>query len=96
MSQANVQKFEASMFEYCSIRAERAYKLIEDGEIEFGLTQLGHLADVLQILMSSKSNSSGTTNINTFVQEVKELADDDKDEVYTHFQEHGFGQYISE
>jgi hypothetical protein len=83
------------MFEYCSVRAERAYKLIEDGEIELGLSQLGHLADVLQMLLSSKS-SSGTTNINTFAQEVKELDEDGKDEVYTHFQEHGFGQYIPE
>ena len=95
MSTVNVQKFEASMFEYCSVRAERAYKLIEDGEIEFGLSQLGHLADVLQMLLSSKS-SSGTTNINTFAQEVKELDEDGKDEVYTHFQENGFGQYIPE
>jgi flagellin-specific chaperone FliS len=95
MSQAHVQKFEASMFEYCSNNAERAYKLIEDGEIDVGLEQLGHLADILQMLRNSK-NSSGTISINTFAQEVRVLDEIDKDAVYTHLQENGFGQYISE
>lgn len=95
MSQAHVQKFEASMFEYCSNQAERAYKFIEDGDVDIGLEKLGHLADVLQMLVSSK-NTSGTLSINTFAQEVKECSEDDKDEIYTHFQENGFGQYIPE
>jgi hypothetical protein len=95
MSQIHIQKFEASMFEYCSQQAERSYKLIEDGEIEIGLEKLGHLADVLQMLVGSKS-TSGVTSINTFAQEVRDLSDDDKDEIYTHFQENGFGQYIPE
>jgi hypothetical protein len=95
MSQTHVQKFEASMFEYCSTQAERAYKLIEDGETDIGLEKLGHLADVLQMLVSSK-NTAGTTNINMFAQEVKEFSEEDKDVIYTHFQENGFGQYIPE
>ncbi len=95
MSQAHVQKFEASMFEYCSDHAERAYKFFEDGEIDIGLERLGHLADILQMLKSSRG-STGTININTFAQEVKVLDEMDKDAVYTHFQENGFGQYIPE
>jgi hypothetical protein len=95
MSQTHVQKFEASMFEYCSKQAERAYKLIEDSEVDIGLEKLGHLADVLQMLTNSK-NSTGVTNINMFAQEVKDLSEEDKDEIYTHFQENGFGQYIPE
>lgn len=95
MSQTHIQKFEASMFEYCSKQAERAYKLLEDGEIDVGLEKLGHLADILQMLVISK-NTSGITSINMFAQEVRDLSEEDKDEVYTHFQENGFGQYIPE
>lgn len=95
MSQTHVQKFEASMFEYCSKQAERAYKFIEDGEVDLGLEKLGHLADVLQILTVSK-NASGVTSINMFAQEVKDVLGEDRDEIYTHFQENGFGQYIPE
>jgi hypothetical protein len=95
MSQTHVQKFEASMFEYCSNQAEKAYKLIEDGETEVGLTNLGHLADVLQLLVNSKG-ANGATNIDMFAREIKELDEMDKDAVYTHFQENGFGQHIAE
>ena len=95
MSQTHVQKFEASMFEYCSNQAETAYKLIEDGDTAVGLTNLGHLADVLQMLVNSKS-SSGLTNIDMFAREIKDLSELDKDAVYTHLQEHGFGQHIAE
>lgn len=95
MSQIHIQKFESSMFEYCSKQAERAYKFIEDGEVDLGLEKLGHLSDVLQMLVNSR-NTSGITSINMFAQEVRDLSEEDKDEVYTHFQENGFGQYIPE
>jgi len=95
MSQTHIQKFESSMFDYCSKQSERAYKLIEDGEIDLGLEKLGHLADVLHILVNSK-NTFGITSINTFAQAVRDLSENDKDEIYTHFQESGFGQYIPE
>lgn len=94
MSQ-HIQKFESSMFEYCSTQAERSYKLLEDGDMENGLQFLAHLADVLQFLVEAKS-SQGTTNINEFAKSVLELNDLDKDQVYTHLQENGFGQYIPE
>jgi hypothetical protein len=42
------------------------------------------------------SQSSGITNIDKFALEIKELPDYDKEEVYTHLQEHGFGQHIAE
>jgi hypothetical protein len=89
------QKFESSMFEYCSTQAERAYKLLEDGEIEVGLQFLAHLADVLQMLVEAK-NSQGITNINEFAKLVKEMDELDKDQIYSHFIENGFGQYIPE
>lgn len=83
------------MFEYCSKQAERSYALIEDGDVQNGLEFLGHLADVLQILVDSK-NSQGSVSINEFAQGVRELSELDKDQVYTHMQENGFGQYIPE
>jgi hypothetical protein len=89
------QKFESSMFDYCSTQAERAYKLLEDGEIEVGLQFLAHLADVLQMLVEAKT-SQGTTNINEFAKLVKDLDELDKDQIYSHFIENGFGQYIPE
>ena len=89
------QKFESSMFDYCSTQAERAYKLLEDGEIDVGLQFLAHLADVLQMLVEAKS-SQGITNINEFAKLVKEMDELDKDQVYSHFIENGFGQYIPE
>jgi len=89
------QKFESSMFTYCSTQAERAYKLLEDGEIEVGLQFLAHLADVLQMLVEAK-NSQGITNINEFAKLVKEMDELDKDQIYSHFIENGFGQYIPE
>lgn len=95
MSQTHIQKFESSMFEYCSNQAERAYNLIEDGDVDNGLSKLAHLADILQLLVESKQ-STGIISINTFAQSVKELDENDKDDVYVHFQEHGFGQYIPE
>jgi hypothetical protein len=89
------QKFESSMFDYCSNQAERAYKLLEDGEIDVGLQFLAHLADVLQMLVEAKS-SQGITNINEFAKLVKEMDELDKDQIYSHFIENGFGQYIPE
>ena len=83
------------MFDYCSTQAERAYKLLEDGEIEVGLQFLAHLADVLQMLVEAKT-SQGTTNINEFSKLVKEMDELDKDQIYSHFIENGFGQYIPE
>jgi hypothetical protein len=83
------------MFTYCSTQAERAYKLLEDGEIEVGLQFLAHLADVLQMLVEAK-NSQGITNINEFAKLVKEMDELDKDQIYSHFIENGFGQYIPE
>ena len=83
------------MFDYCSTQAERAYKLLEDGEIEVGLQFLAHLADVLQMLVEAKT-SQGTTNINEFAKLVKDLDELDKDQIYSHFIENGFGQYIPE
>ena len=91
---SHIHKFESSMFTYCSNQAERAYKLIEDGDVDIGLSKLGHLADVLQMLVTSQTN--GITNIDKFALEVRELPDDGKEEVYTHFQENGFGQHIAE
>jgi len=89
------QKFESSMFDYCSNQAERAYKLLEDGDIDVGLQFLAHLADVLQMLVEAKS-SQGITNINEFAKLVKDMDELDKDQVYSHFIENGFGQYIPE
>ena len=83
------------MFEYCSGQAERAYKLLEDGDTENSLVFLGHLADVLQLLVESK-NTQGIVSINSFANSVKELSEEDRDQIYTHFQEVGFGQYIPE
>lgn len=94
MSQ-HIQKFESSMFEYCSAQAERAYKMLEDGETENGMIFLAHLADVLQFLVEAR-NTQGSTNIVTFVQGIRELNEIDKDQVYTHLQENGFGQFIPE
>jgi hypothetical protein len=92
---ANNQKFESSIIEYCSDQAERAYKLLEDGDSEISLEMLGHLADVLRLLVESK-NTQGIVNIGNFANSVKELPTDDKDQIYTYFQGAGFGQYIPE
>ena len=83
------------MFGYCSEQAERAFKLIEDGDAENGLAFLGHLADVLQMLVESR-NSQGSTNITEFAKYAQELNELDRDQVYSHLQENGFGQYIPE
>jgi flagellin-specific chaperone FliS len=91
----NNQKFESSMFDYCSEQAERAYKLLEDGDSENSLQILGHLADILQLLVESK-NTQGVVSIGNFANSIKELSEDDKDQIYTHFQGAGFGQYIPE
>lgn len=89
------QKFESSMFEYCSTQAERAYRLLEDGEVDVAMQDLAHLADILQMLVDAR-NTQGTTNLNDFAKSVKELSELDKDQVYSHFIENGFGQYIPE
>jgi hypothetical protein len=91
----HIQKFESSMFEYCSAQAERAYKLLEDGDQQNGLEFLAHLADVLNLLVESRT-SQGTTSIGEFAISVREFSELDKDQVYTHMQENGFGQYIAE
>ena len=83
------------MFEYCSTQAERAYRLLEDGEIEVAMQDIAHLADVLQMLVDAR-NTQGTTNLNDFAKSLKELPELDKDQVYSHFIETGFGQYIPE
>lgn len=89
MSQQHVQKFESCMIEYCSAQAERAYNLFEDNEIDNGMEFLAHLADVLSFLKESRS-------ITEFAKMVQELNDLDKDSVYAHLHENGFGQYIPE
>jgi hypothetical protein len=91
----NTQKFESSMFEYCSTQAERAYKLIEDNDVENGMQFLAHLADVLQFLVEART-TQGVTQINQFAKSLKDLDELEKDQVYTHLQENGFGQYIPE
>jgi hypothetical protein len=91
----NTQKFESSMFEYCSTQAERAYKLIEDNDVENGMQFLAHLADVLQLLVEAKT-SQGYTGIDEFAIGVRDLSELDKDQIYTHLQENGFGQHIPE
>jgi len=83
------------MFEYCSTQAERSYKLLEDGDSEISLQILGHLADILQLLVDSK-NSQGIVNIGNFANSIKDLTEEDKDQIYAHFQGTGFGQYIPE
>lgn len=89
------RKFESSMFEYCSTQAERAYKLLEDGDYDNGMEYFAHLADVLQFLAEAKDHS-GTTNINMFAKSVRDLNEMDKDQIYSFFVENGFGQYIPE
>jgi len=89
------QKFESSMFEYCYTQAERAYRLLEDGEVDVAMQDLAHLADVLQMLVDART-TQGITNLNDFAKSVKELSELDKDQVYSHFIENGFGQYIPE
>jgi hypothetical protein len=89
------RKFESSMFEYCSAHAERIYKLLEDGDQENGMQFLAHLADVLQLLVEAKT-SQGYTGIDEFAIGVRDLSELDKDQIYTHLQENGFGQHIPE
>jgi flagellin-specific chaperone FliS len=95
MSLNNTQKFESSMFEYCLSQADRSFKLIEDGDLENGLDDLSHLIDILQMLIDSK-NSQGLVNIGGFSQSLKHLDEFSKDQIYTHLQENGFGQFIPE
>lgn len=91
----HTQKFESSMFEYCLNEAERSYKLIEDGDIENGMDYAAHLIDVLQMLVDAR-NAQGVTNISEFSMTAKELNEIERDQVYSHLQENGFGQYIPE
>jgi hypothetical protein len=91
----HIQRFESSMFEYCSNQAERAFKLLEDGDTDNGMSYFAHLADVLQLLVQSR-NSQGLVSINEFTQSILDLDDLDKDQVFTHLQENGYGQYIPE
>lgn len=83
------------MFEYCSLQAERSFKLIEDGDTENGLQFLAHLADVLQMLVDART-VQGYTSINDFAQQVLGFNEVEKDQIFAHFQENGFGQYIPE
>ena len=87
------QRFEAVMFDYCANQASRAYNLLEDGE-DSGLDFLAHLSDVLQFLVESQSTQG--IAINSFTKLVLELNEIEKDQIFTHMQEHGFGQYIPE
>lgn len=94
MSQ-NLQKFDSLMYHYCSEQAERTYKLFEDGEIENGMAFLAHLADVLAMLKDNR-DSQDRPNISGFASDVLDLNELDKDAVFTHLQENGYGQYIPE
>lgn len=87
------QRFEAVMFDYCANQASRAYNLLEDGE-DSGLDFLAHLSDVLQFLVESQSTQG--IAINSFTKLVLDLNEIEKDQIFTHMQEHGFGQYIPE
>lgn len=94
MSQ-HLNKFDSMMIKYCSDQAEKAYKLFEDKEVDYGLECLAHLADVLLILKESRSDS-GIANINSFVNQCSDLTDIWKEQIWVSFQENGFGQYIPE
>ncbi len=94
MSQ-HLQKFDSLMYQYCSEQAERAYKLFEDGETENGMSFLAHLADVLAILKDNR-DTQDRPNITGFASDVLEFNELDKDAVFTHLQENGYGQYIPE
>ena len=95
MSQLHLQKFDSLMYAYCAEQSERAYKLIEDGEVDVGLSYLGHLADVLQLLKEHRT-SQEAANIAGFCVSVSSFEELEKDAVYTHLQENGYGQYITE
>jgi hypothetical protein len=47
-------------------------------------------------MLVEAKNSQGITNINEFAKLVKEMDELDKDQIYSHFIENGFGQYIPE
>ncbi len=95
MSQQHLQKFDALMYQYCSERAERAYKLFEDGDVENGMLFLAHLADVLAMLKDNR-DFQDRPNISGFTKDVSEFNESDKDDVFTFLQENGYGQYIPE
>jgi hypothetical protein len=95
MSQIHYQKFDSVMYEYCFSLSERAYKLIEDEDIDNGLAYLAHLADVLELLKDNRTPQE-TANITSFCAGVYEFDELDKDAVFTHLQENGYGQYIPE
>ena len=83
------------MYQYCSEQAERAYKLFEDGEIENGMSFLAHLADVLALLKDNR-DTQDRASITGFTSDVMEFDELNKDAVFTHLQENGYGQYIPE
>lgn len=95
MSQLHYQKFDSIMHQYCFEQSERAYKLIEDGDIDNGLAFLQHLTDVLELLKDNRTPQE-TANIVTFCAGVVKFHEFDKDAVFTHLQENGYGQYIPE
>lgn len=94
MSQ-HLQKFDSLMYQYCSEQAERAYKLFEDGETENGMLFLAHLADVLALLKDNR-DTQDRPNITGFASDALEFDELNKDAVFTHLQENGYGQYIPE
>lgn len=94
MSQ-HLQKFDSLMYQYCSEQAERAYKLFEDGETENGMLFLAHLADVLALLKDNR-DTQDRPNITGFASDTLEFDEVNKDAVFTHLQENGYGQYIPE
>jgi hypothetical protein len=91
----HIQRFETSMFEYCADQADRTYKLLEDRDWTNGMQYLAHLADVLQLLVEAK-NGQGVVNVNVFAKSVQDLDELNREAIFAHFQENGFGQYIPE
>jgi hypothetical protein len=91
----HIQRFESSMFEYCATQADRTYKLLEDGDNKNGMDFLAHLVDTLQMLAESR-NSQGIINVNVFAKAVQDLDELNREAIFAHFQENGFGQFIPE
>ena len=81
------------MFKYCSNQAERAYQLLEDGDAENSQLFLAHLADTLQFIVDAAA-TTGLPSINEFVSSLDAMSLVDRDSVYSHLQESGFGQYL--
>jgi hypothetical protein len=83
------------MFEYCSDQAEKSYRFFEDRESNHGMEYLAHVADVLLLLKESRS-TTGSTNIDVFVNQCNDLEDSWKEQIWVFLQQNGFGQYLPE